>query len=626
MCGIAGSIATGIELDKQVVSVSKATEAQRHRGPDGSGVVTVHATNPTVVFGHRRLAIIDLSPAGHQPMCDPETNNWITFNGEIYNFLQLRSTLEAKGCLFRTQTDTEVILKAYAVWGEDCVKRLRGIFAFAIWDSRAEQLMLVRDQIGVKPFYYFCAHNQLIFASEVRALLASGVVSRRLNLQGVRSYLAYGSVQDPYSLVQDIHSLLPGHIMVWKQGEIRTAKYWGLPDCNSITERESTSIIEHIKYLLKDAIRIQMIADVPLGAFLSGGIDSTSIVALMQRLVQTRVKTFSIIFDEKSYDERYYARAAADFIGTEHTELLLSGNDVRSTLPDALKAYDQPSFDGLNTYFVSKITREAGLTVALSGVGGDELFGGYGGFQKHLQIERWGTALRKSPLLRHTIANTIKLHDSERARRLVDLLMSNYAPYFSARQVFSTRQVQQLLVPSVYQDSQDWWPSTFVCLEQETSGYDAINSVSAMEVRTYMLNTLLRDTDQMSMAHALEVRVPLLDHKLIEYLFTIPGKFKLDASQPKPLLTRPLNKILPQECVNRSKLGFGFPFEIWLRESLREQVHATILESPYSQSTLFTRVSMHNLWNQFENNQIRWSRVWSIFILLNWLQMHKIHN
>lgn len=625
MCGVAGILVREGQSFEVVPRVQAMTDAQSHRGPDDSGIQVVAGSEPTVVFGHRRLSIIDLSPAGHQPMHDPEADCWLTFNGEIYNFRELRHDLEGRGQIFRTGTDTEVILKAYAVWGAECVKQFRGIFAFAIWDQSKRTLVLARDQLGVKPLYYWYDDSALVFASEVRAVLASQQVARKLDRRGLRSFLAYGSVQDPYTLVDGVESLPPGHILVRTAADLKVSRYWSLPGPESVTAAPS-DLLEQAGAKLENALASQLISDVPLGAFLSGGIDSTAIAALMRRTASPVPRTFSIVFEEKKYDEREFSRLAARHIGTDHAELILRGSDVRDALGEALSAFDQPSMDGLNTYFVSQATKQAGLTVALSGVGGDELFGGYDSYGKALLAERAGARLRHLPSPARALlgAAAEKFGRGERSRRLADLLRSGGHPYFLSRQLFGSRQVCQLLDPQLTASFPGWEPGRFRQLEAETAGYDAINRASALELQTYMLSTLLRDTDQMSMAHALEVRVPLIDHQLVEFVFSVPGACKVHPTQPKPLLTRPLAQLLPRECVYRPKRGFELPFASWFQHSLYDQMHSTFVTPSSDAALLFRPESLNQLWSSFQRGRVGWSRIWSVFVLLQWLRQHRI--
>ena len=622
MCGIAGVLCSDFIGEAAVQAMN---EVMAHRGPDDEGIQRLLTSAGAVVLGHRRLAIIDLSPSGHQPMEDRDSRNWITYNGEIYNFQDLRKQLEGMGQAFRTKTDTEVILKAYATWGEDCLKHLRGIFAFGIWDEKRQTLFLTRDQLGVKPLYYFKGKDCFIFASEVRALLASGLVPRKLDINGLYSYLTYGSPQDPYTLIEDVKSLLPGHFLEWKMGEIKIHRYWQFPTPETVRSDVPKDVYSQIAEQLADAVKIELISDVPLGAFLSGGIDSTVIAVLMRKTSIVPVKTISIVFDEAKYDERKYSRHAAEYIGTDHTELELRGETVRNDLPEALAAYDQPSIDGLNTYFVSKVTKEAGLTVALSGVGGDELFGGYDGYRKSLFAERWGKPIQAiASLVPVNLQSLLKgLNGSERVRKGIALLTMKRHPYFISRRLFSDWQIERLLHKDISRTSL-WEPDTFERIESEAKGYDPINRASAFELQTYMLSTLLRDTDQMSMAHALEVRVPLIDHKLVEFLFTLPGHIKVDKGVPKPLLTKTLGDSIPQECIFRPKQGFELPFDIWLRECLQKEMTEEFLNTKKDKAWPLEQNALSEIWQEFQRGKLNWSRVWAIIALKHWLKLWRL--
>lgn len=623
MCGIAGLVSYEQSIEECCERVQLMTKAQQHRGPDGSGVEAIQNQKPAVVFGHRRLAIIDLSSAGYQPMLDQVTGNWLAFNGEIYNYQSLRHELIHKGAIFHSHTDSEVILKSYAMWGDSFIQRLEGMFAFAIWDRWQRRLLLARDPLGIKPLYYHFTPQNMVFASEVRALLSAKLVERRLSLPDLYGYLSYGSVQEPGTLIQGIHSLPPGHILTWQDRKLNKQRFWQLP-AHMNGQYPAEDLDRQLKDLLTNAVTSQLVADVPLGAFLSGGIDSTSIVALMRQQTN-QVKTFSIVFNESAYDERRYAQLAAKQIGTDHTELLVDSQTVLRNLPSALAAFDQPSMDGLNTYFVSKVTREAGITVALSGVGGDELFAGYSGYHKPLLLERWGNALAVFPAFARRTGSYILrlLPERELIRRGVDLLLTNDHPYFLARRVFSSQQIASLLYPEVHYESAGWY-LRMKGLEGETAVYDPINRASALELQTYMLSTLLRDTDQMSMSHALEVRVPLLDQQLVQYLLSIAGQFKLVNKEPKPLLTRPLKNMLPIECIYRPKQGFTFPFAYWLRQHLQDEIKEMLLSPDPISQQLFNIPTFNNLWQGFKIGQISWSRIWSLFVLNHWLAAHAI--
>lgn len=643
MCGVAGII--GADRDTTVSAVRAMVQAMRHRGPDDDG--EWYACDGRVGLGHTRLAVIDPSPAGHQPMvCKgttsgsggslkgtgvvgivPEAHCVISFNGEIYNFRELRAELEGLGERFHTKTDTEVILKAYGVWCIDALKRLRGIFAIGIWDARKGCLVLARDPLGVKPLYLFRTGHRLLFASEVRALLATGLVPRALDPAGLWSYLAYGSVQEPYTMVSGVRSLPPGHYLVLYSNGGRGLEaqkpvpYWRLPQAGPAHLGDEASLLGTVRTHLEDAVRSELVSDVPLGVFLSGGIDSTAVAALAKMASNGPVRTFSLVFQEARYDERRWSRLAAKHIGTEHTEVELTGDDARGLLPKALDSFDQPSTDGLNTWFVSKAAKEAGLTVALSGVGGDEIFGGYDGYRKPLLAAQASRLATRIPLgLRQVAAAVIGVVGRrEPVRKLETLLLETGDSYFVTRRLFSERQIRALINPEV-RASDCWEEEAFGGVLEEVQGYDAINRVSALELRTYMLSTILRDTDQMGMAHALEVRVPLIDPELVSLVMALPGRLKLGKRPPKPLLTRPLEGLIPYECVHRVKRGFELPFEEWLRGAMKEEMCDALCCGKMGQGLgVFLRSGLEGLWQDFDRRRVSWSRVWAVFVLRRWL-------
>jgi asparagine synthase (glutamine-hydrolysing) len=616
MCGIAG-FATVHQQFAERTDLNGMTEALRHRGPDGEGVVRFNAS----VFGglgHTRLAVIDLSPGGRQPMQYQSSATWIVFNGEIYNYRTLRLELEALGYRFSTATDTEVILNGYVAWGTDVVERLRGMFAFAIWDQKADrscELFLARDHLGVKPLYFAVRNGSLVFASEVRALLASGVVERKLSTEGMLSYLSYGSVQEPFSVVDNVRSLGPGQSLRWKDGAAREKTYWIFPD-----ERVGTKgDLDEVRVRLVDAVQSQLVSDVPLGAFLSGGIDSSSIAAIANPLLPEPLETFTVALDVASHDEGAYAQRTAEYIGTQHHELMLRSAAIESDVEAAVSAFDQPSIDGLNTYFVARAAKQAGLTVALSGVGGDELFIGYDGFRRVRNFERVGTLGRALAHLYRWPARLQSWPVGEVIRR-VAMSADLSEPYFASRQLF-TPFVQKMLLPDV-SDFSSWRPTAYDRVIEEVAGFDTVNKLSALEMRTYMRSTLLRDTDQMSMAHALEVRVPFLDHLLVTTVLGLAGKRKLRNNTPKALLVDAVGGALPPEAVTRTKQGFDLPFDRWMRTSLRDMIGDTLL-SPGAR-TVFDRKALGELWQSFEDGRVRWSRVWALFTLSRWLSSHGI--
>ena len=617
MCGIAGWFEQEGHIDTIKLRVATMVAAQRHRGPDSEGTESVSNT-PAFVMGQARLSIIDLSPEAQQPMFDPETGNVIVFNGEIYNFKTLRYELEKQGCRFRTQTDTEVILKAYSKWGDGCCKKLRGIFAFALWDTRLKAMLLARDPMGVKPLYYVQQHRRFVFASEVRALLAGGAVEAQVDLVGLDTFLAYGSVQEPFTLVKGVMSMPPAHFAwITDPEKMQLKRYWMPIPLEQYIFTSIDAAQEAVHSLLKEAVQLQMVSDVPLGAFLSGGVDSSAIVALMRQAYDTPIKTFSIVFEDPKFDERRYSAQVARVNDTEHHELELTGAMVKSELHRALNALDQPSIDGLNTWFVSKLVKEAGVTVALSGVGGDELFVGYGGFDTHLRMQTWQKAFRLLPRSFGRILQSVSRND--RCQKMGQRMGYAYPGYFLTRQVFSAYQ-RRLLVSGKNVPVYDWFSNCFgEVLADSTHCPDEIARISLFEMRTYMLSTLLRDTDQMSMAHSLEVRVPLIDSELVTLMLTLPGAFKKSPGIPKPLLVAAAGKGLPWECVDRPKKGFTFPFDQFIRDSLGDEMKDFFHQDD---TEMFTRQGLRQIWADYQAGRVSWSRIWALFVLGYWIKKH----
>ena len=593
-----------------------------HRGPDDRGLFT---SNPgRCALAHTRLSILDLSPAGHQPMSTPDGRYWIVFNGEIYNYRELRQELERTGETFASQTDTEVILRLYARDGAGCIDRLRGMFVFSIWDNQRQQLVLARDPFGMKPIYYHAAKNTLAFASEVRALLASGVVPRRLSLDGLVSYLQFGSVQDPLTIVDGVHSLLPGHYLLVDRNEdalqveeVACGNHLlaGAPVPQIADRREAVAALRKI---LEESLRLHLVSDVPLGAFLSGGIDSSALVALMSRVAGEKPKTFSVVFTETGFSEASHARLVAKTFGTEHREILLSEESLIGLLPSALEAMDQPTMDGVNTYVISKAVKEAGITVALSGLGGDELFAGYPSFRRAGQLRRIAILpqqlRRAASVLGRALSNGWVRH-----RKFWDLVESDcspYAVYAISRELFAPAEIRALLRQT------SLGSAPYSC----NGMTDIINSVSTHELKGYMANTLLRDTDQMSMAHALEVRVPFLDPRVAQYVLGLPGEWKVDGRRPKPLLLDALGDLLPEEVWRRPKMGFTLPFERWMRSGLEAELEGVLLGKGD-----LTRLGMNSdyvkvVWDSFKRNarQEPWSRTWALYVLNRWCSSNSL--
>jgi len=620
MCSISGIFSVSRKDLNDVVERMNA--ALTHRGPDGHGI----ANCGHVALGNTRLAVIDTSAAGHQPMHDPQTGNWLSYNGETYNFKQLRAEIDSDPHAWRSNTDTEVVLRAYAEWGTEAFGRLRGMFALAIWDDARQQLVLARDPLGIKPLYYYQTETLFVFASEVRALLASGLVPRTLSAQGVDSYLATGSVEAPLTIVDGVRQLMPGEclqVQVNDGGELQiTSANFAQPRYETNGLRSRADAVARLRSELEESLRLHLVSDVPLGVFLSGGMDSSALVALTSRITGDAPRTFSVVFDEPEYSEAPHARAIAARFNTDHSETRLTENQLLATLPDAIAALDQPTMDGINTFIVSKAVKNAGVTVALSGLGGDELFGGYPSFRRALQVDAM------SPMSRHLLRaasgfGRVALNGSTQRQKLWQLAASDYRAedvYSITRQLFAPQTVKALTSRNSLRERNG----------NNCEQLDTVNTISALELRGYMTNTLLRDTDAMSMAHSLEVRVPLVDVKVVEFALALPGKWKLNGASngvAKPLLADAVADLLPREIMSRPKMGFTLPFAKWMQGCLRTDVAAVLDDAVQLRKLGLSAGAVKNIWRKFlqKPRAIGWSRPWSLYVLARWCEINQVN-
>jgi asparagine synthase (glutamine-hydrolysing) len=631
MCGIVGIVARETQISP--ATLEQATRSLAHRGPDDSGMVLLQVEQPEplqIGLGHRRLAILDLSPLGHQPMQDPVTGNWIIFNGEIYNFRELREELEASGVEFKSHSDTEVILAAYRIWGESCLTRLGGMFAVALWDAHRKRLLLARDPMGIKPLYYFQSAGTFIFASEIRTLLQMGMVPRKLDPTGILSYLTFGSVYEPWTIVDGVKAVPPGHLLTLENGSVSRREYWSplrpssLPSLNlNLQSGDGIATGAELSAILRDAVLSHLVSDVPVGVFLSGGIDSSALVAVLSHN-GVRANTFSLVFEEEEFNEGKYSREIAHRFGTEHHQIAISQQDTLAVLPAALRAMDQPTIDGINTYLVSAKTRAAGVKVALTGLGADEMFAGYSNFRRVPKMEAFSKRFGRLPgLVKGLMSASMALFGgrSDRGRKLAELATNEDSvhPYFMLRTLFGTEGREALFSASDYEKSQQALDGMLRESVTASESLDPVNRVSFLESHFYMRNTLLRDSDFMSMAHGLELRVPFLDKTLVEACLRIPGARKLEGGSPKGLLLTSLGVELPREIVNRPKRGFTLPFEQWLRGEMRSVVEDVLLKNDWDQISIRTS-GVREVWNRFRAGKTSWSRPWSLFVLKRWCE------
>ena len=586
MCGIAGIVdLNSVEKDLLI----QMRDSMVHRGPDDSGI-WINADR-TVGLAHRRLSIIDLTEAGRQPMSDSQGRVWITYNGEIYNFKEIRRELEAKGYSFRSRTDTEVIITAYKEWSTDCLQKFNGMFAFAIYDEEKKIIFMARDRVGKKPLYYANYNGRFAFASELKALLKDCSLPREIDIRALNCYLTFGYIGGERSVFKSIRKLPPAHALLYDFKEIRIWNYWEPQLLSELTHSEE-ELLEELESLLEDAVRLRMISDVPLGAFLSGGIDSSLIVAMMSKVSGEPVKTFSIGFEEDKYNELPYARVVADHFGTEHYEIIVKP-DAFSILPQLVEQFDEPFADTslIPTYYVSKATREY-VTVALSGDGGDELFGGYTHYLGTLG----------NYYIAKFIPSAIRSGVSAMAEMLPEKLMGKrqllrlrYNPYeaFINRTThlyFGERYRRNILKPEVLAELKD----DFLEPENSRLSYldrvkgDFISSLTFTDFKTYLPDDILVKVDRASMLVSLEVRAPLLDYRIVEFSFRkIPGNLKVKRMTLKYLLKRLARKILPNKLEINRKQGFSIPVSEWFRGELFHKVREILLDS----NDLFLRKS-----------------------------------
>jgi asparagine synthase (glutamine-hydrolysing) len=665
MCGIAGAVrsipprqetATRPRSPKITSLVETISAAVRHRGPDGSGLW--ESAGQEVVFGHRRLAIIDLSEAGAQPMIDADTGCAVTFNGEIYNFGELRRDLEARGETFRSSSDTEVILKAYKRWGIDAVARFRGIFALALWDPGARAVHLVRDPMGIKPLYWTLVRDAdtgeevLLFASEVRALLAGGVVPRRLAPAAVASYLWHGFVVGPETIIEGVHLLPAASILTiagggGRQNSRSLRRYWELPP---VGPRPTT--VADLRDELMNTVKMQLIADVPLGVFLSGGVDSSAIAALASEVAPGAVHTFTIGFEVAAYDESRYAQQVADAIGSRHTSVVLSEQAFQAQLPDAFTAIDQPTFDGINTYFVSRAARGAGMTVALAGTGGDELFGGYPSYvdiPRALRVSRWlpsaeadgigGRALVGAVSFGARVASdlawgTLKLAPPQtRWGKLADVarVAHDTLGLYQVSYSLFTRETQAVMAGRAVREAQALRDHGLPAEVAETwrrsiARSELLHAISMLELSSFIGERLLRDTDGASMAVALEVRVPLLDHVLAETVAGVDPGRRFFPPRKKQLLRDVALARLDPAIFDRPKSGFVLPIDAWARQRLHAQIEARFADPHLAERAGLRGDAVRTLWRSFVDGRpgLYWSRVWALYVLLSWCETHDV--
>ena len=620
MCGIAGYVnaSAGRPADGQIVDAMCQTIV--HRGPNDQGVFV----DGPVAIGMRRLSIIALS-TGHQPISNETGTIWIVFNGEIYNYQDLAKDLSRRGHTFKTTSDTEVIVHLYEEYGEACVDHLRGMFAFAIWDRTGDRLFIARDRLGVKPLYYWWRNGQLVFGSELKAVLAHPDVVPTLNAEGLLYYLRYFYIPDPLTIFQDIHKLPPGHTLSLTGGCLSVKSYWDgcLPketDPQAITE---DAALERLEYHLKEATRVRLMSEVPLGAFLSGGIDSSVTVAMMAQEMTRPVSTFAIGFQQEAYNELPYARLVAQHLGTDHHEFIV-GPESCALIPRLVSHFDEPFGDSsaIPTYHVSRVAAEH-VTVALSGDGGDELFAGYDRYQMDLARQR-----RQLPGVARSLLGTMSglLPDGTKGKSLLrNMSLSGPARYLDSISYLPPVALHRLLAPDYQQELQriDGAAPIFMQYFDRVRSCDWLSQLQYVDSKTYLAGDVLTKVDRMSMAHSLEVRSPLLDHVLTEEVAAYPSHFKMREGVSKYLLKRLARKYLPAEIVDRRKQGFGVPLEYWFTGEFHDYIRDTLLSSSARSRPFFNAQVTESIVDRHAAGEKSLSAViWNLLVLETWFQLY----
>jgi asparagine synthase (glutamine-hydrolysing) len=618
MCGIAGIVSAAVDDRIEASTVHRMCQAIIHRGPDDEGTFVKDGTG----LGMRRLSIIDLS-GGHQPVFNEDRTVWVVFNGEIYNFPELRADLEKRGHRFYTNTDTEVIVHLYEDLGAGCVDRLRGMFAFALYDERRKKLLIARDRFGKKPLHYALSRNRLFFGSEIKSILAVAPELAEVNNEALLQYMYFGYVPDPLTAFLPIQKLPPGYLLEFEGGQIRTRQYWDLPQYSTHQPKSEEECLEELERRLAEAVRIRLISDVPLGALLSGGIDSSTVVALMARASSKPVKTFSIGFSHDDFDEAHYARMVAKKFGTDHHEMVVEPN-VLETVETLSRSLEEPFGDSsmLPTYYVSCMARKH-VTVALSGDGGDEIFAGYDRYGIHLRrqiFERVPQSVWRLyrehvyPRLPHDMRGkkfsyNVSLPWRE---RYVDGI--SFVPSFERDMPLWSDEFRQSL--SSYGKPEDVMYRYF----EQAPANDPVSQMLYVDTKTYMVADILTKVDRMSMATSLEVRVPILDHLFVEWATGLPVEWKLRGGVQKYILRKLAERVgVPREAIYRPKRGFALPLVHWMRNELKDLIITILLEPKTMQRGYFNPAGVRQLLDEhFRGRRDHSGRIWRLLMFELW--------
>jgi asparagine synthase (glutamine-hydrolysing) len=618
MCGIVGKLSLDGKQSVDPGLIKRMTDVIAHRGPDGEG----HYVRGPIGLGHRRLSIIDLN-TGSQPMCNEDGSVWVVFNGEIYNYLALKAELKAQGHTFKSATDTEVIVHLYEQWGKECVSRLQGMFAFAIWDERKQQLLLARDRVGIKPLYYTNTGKDLLFASEIKSLFVDSSVTRRINAQGIDRFLTYYYMPGNDTLFESVYKLDPGHYLVVSKGQIKKSQYWDLHFDVSPAWSRFDDAVDALQELLRRSVKDHMISDVPVGVLLSGGVDSTGVLRYAAEQSDSPLHTFTVGFEGEAFaDERPYARLAAQHYGTIHQEITISAADFCDLLPKYIWHMEEPICEppAFALYLVARQARESSVKVLLSGEGGDEAFGGYNKYRNLLALESFKSALGSGRsflslamgMLEHLGWKRIKKYSP-----LVDLSLSQYyysctatpnTPFNRQKSSLYNRDFADLLASSTSD-------APTQRLFNHAGNLSLLHQMLYVDTKSWLPDDLLVKADKMTMATSVELRVPLLDAQILEFAASLPSCFKVKGMSTKRILKDALKDSVPPAILRRKKSGFPVPYDRWLKNEMRELVFETILHSCSNLHNYFRKDRLINLLETNQKEDGYSQEVFSLLIL-----------
>ena len=620
MCGITGFISKdkNLPIGEREILLDKMCASIKYRGPDEQGTVV----KDRAALGMRRLSIIDIK-SGQQPIFNEDGNLAIVFNGEIYNFRELKKELESTGHRFKTNSDTETILHAFEEYGENCLEKLRGMFAFAIWNFREETLFIARDRTGKKPLFYTLTESgNFVFGSELKTLLVHGEIEKQVDFAALDAYLTFGYVPEEFCIFKGVRKLAPAHFLVFKNGQIHTQKYWDFDYQPPVNIKSEEEYIEVLREKIRDAVDVRLISEVPLGAFLSGGVDSSTIVAMMSQIAKIPIKTFSIGFNEDSFDELKYARVAAKHFGTEHHEFIVTP-DLVDIVDELVWHFDEPFADSsaLPTFMVSKMARQF-VTVVLSGDGGDELFAGYTRYvtdKKRSAFANLPEAIRSGVL--QPVSRKLP-HGAPGKNYLYNVSLNTVDRYIDSVSQFNSQRKEYLY-------SKDFKASLggafgagerqFRAFAESISTGNSIDNLLYLDSKTYLPGDILTKVDRMSMANSLEARAPLLDHKLIEFVVNIPPALKMKGSETKYILKKAMEGIVPSEILYREKQGFGVPIGEWINSHLRERIRADLSDNRTLERGYFEKSYVQTLLDEHSKGRRDHShQLWQLWMLELW--------